>query len=439
MEVLCLLLKNKLRYYRRLSPKWLPFFGVLLVFLLFFIGELVPEMKNNRELLGQIIPVIYQIVLLLIAGRRILSKYPPFYFSLPGLYFFFTTPVNHRLVLTGRLLLSYFPILIISLGLSLLAQQVQAGLFHGAQLFFYLVATTNISWLLYNSNSKRLYILRLSAFIMVLFLIYINISYLFWLLFAVGGFFIVINSTNEINWSKYDKHCKLAYLTTKHFLSGDWGSMETLTYEYKENPGRSILSSRVYVTGFKAFTYGQMLILSRYPFITWVLFLGQCTGATIILQNTELLPFMGGSLLLLSGFVSLLSVPIEKIIHKHKQGFLLPSSFNDFLLGMIVLPMIISLVALMIIISILTESFNPLWPLVMSILPAIVLSYLIVLKGVLQSIFSGWFITGALLFGLVLYFTRTTFFWGVFIILSLFVIYLIFSWRRMKIIYEGYN
>ena len=439
MEVLCLLLKNKLRYYRRLSPKWLPFFGVLLVFLLFFIGELVPEMKNNRELLGQIIPVIYQIVLLLIAGRRILSKYPPFYYSLPGLYLFFTTTVNHRLVLTGRLLLSYFSMLIISLGLSLLAQQVQAGLFHGVHLFFYLVATANISWLLYNSTSKRIYILRLLAFFTLLLLIYINISYLFWLLLALGGFIIVIDSTNEINWSKYDKHCKLAYLTSKYFLAGDWGSMETLTYEYKGNPGRSILSSRVYVTGSKAFTYGQMLILSRYPFISWVLFLGQCAVATFILQNMELLPFMGGSLLLLSGCVSLLSGPIEKTIQKHKQGFLLPSGFNDFLLGMIVLPMVISLVVLMIIISILTESFDPLWHLVLSILPTIVLSYLIVLKGVFQSIFSGWFISGALLFGLVLYFTRTTFFWGVFVVLSLFVIYLIFSWRRMKIIYEGYN
>jgi len=438
VEILGLLLKNKFRAYRRYLFKRSPFFGALLVFILFFTWEILPVIKANMEWLRPILPKIYHLLLVLIASRRILfSKHPPFCFSLPGLYFFFTTPVNHYLVLTGKLLLSYFPMLIISFGLSRLAAQLQAGFLHGAHLFFYLVATANFSWLLYNSNSKRIYLWRFFIFLAMLILIFLDLPSLFWLVCATGGFLLAINSTDKINWSKYESHCKLAYLTSKYFLNGDWGGLESLMYEYKEPPGPSLFFTRIYVSGYKAFTYGQILIMSRYPFLAWLIFLCQCAVAAFILQTKDFLPFFGGTLLLLSGIVSPFSLPVQKTIQKNEQGFFLPGGFIDFFRGMALFPLVVSFVVLMIILSILADRFNPIWHLAAPILPAVALSYLVVVKGVFRSVFSGWFIAGTLLFGLFFFFIRICFFRGVFLVLCLFIPYLFVSWRRMRIIYEG--
>lgn len=437
MKILGFLLKNKLRYYRKIICKRAPLLGALLVFILLVAGEIL-SVTEETELSPVVITLIYNMLLILIAVRRILLlKYPPFYFSLPGLYFFFTTPVDHRLVLTVKLLLSYFPLLIISLGVSLLTEHLQVNLFSGGHLFFYLVTMTNISWVFYNANSKRRYFWQFFTFFAVLVLVFIKVTYLFWTISAVVSFLPAINLIDEINWSKYEKHCKLVYLTRKYLLAGDWGGLEVLMYEHKEKPAKFGIFTPVYTTGYKAFTYGQVLTLSRYPLFSWVIFLSQCIISTLMLQSGAFFYIWGGSLFLLLGFASLFSLPIQKTMQKINEGFLISGGFKDFMMGTLVLPVTVSFVALIIIFLIVQPNLSPIWYPVLSLFFAVVLSYLVVVKGVFQSILSGWFLTGGLLYGLSLFFIRTALYEGALLVLFLFIPYLIFSWRRMKGIYEG--
>jgi hypothetical protein len=80
---------------------------------------------------------------------------------------------------------------------------------------------------------------------------------------------------------------------------------------------------------------------------------------------------------------------------------------------------------------------NPIWQIAASLLPAAILSYLAVVKGVFRPVYSGWFVTGVLLFGLLFSFIYSAFWWEALAVLLLFIPYLLFSRRRMKGIYEG--
>jgi hypothetical protein len=390
-----LLLKNQLRSYRKILRKGLPFAVALLVFVLFVAGE-ARLLVTNQELLSAYLPLVYAAVLLLIAGRRILFlKYPPFYFSLPGLYFFLTTPVNHRLVLAGKILLSYLPLLLLSYGWSLLAGQVQTGLLDGAGLFFCLAAMANISWLLYNAEANRILLRKILIFLAIMFLLLIGTPGFVWAIIAAGSFWRAIYSVDEINWSKYENHCRLAYLSKKYLLGGDWGGLEALTYEYArgELPAVSFLSAGVYVTGHKAFTYGQILIMSRYPLLSWVIFLGQYVISIFLMKKGEFLLLFGGSLLLLLGFVALFSLPVQKLMQKKAKGLFPAGGFNDFITGMLILPTAVAFVLLTAVFLIVPTGINPIWQIAASLLPAAILSYLAVVKGVFRPVFSGWFVT----------------------------------------------
>lgn len=108
------------------------------------------------------------------------GPYPPFFFSLPGLYFFLTTPVNHRLVLAGKILRSYLPLFLYSFGWSVLAGPARTGLPGGASLFFCLAATANISWLLYNAATNRILLRKVLIFLAVILLLVLKTPGFFW-------------------------------------------------------------------------------------------------------------------------------------------------------------------------------------------------------------------------------------------------------------------
>ncbi|NLM37311.1 MAG: hypothetical protein GX202_04210 [Firmicutes bacterium] len=439
MSIPGLLLKNQLRSYRKVLRKGLPFLAVLLVFLLFFAGEAGPLVRN-RELPDAYLPKIYAAVLLFFAGRRILFlKYPPFFFSLPGLYFFLTTPVNHRLVLAGKVLLSYLPLLLLSFGWSLLTGWVQTGLPGGAGLFFCLAAMANLSWLLYNGETNRLLLRKVLVFLVIILLLFLKTPGFIWAIIAAGSFWRAVNSVDKINWSKYENHCRLAYLSRQFFLAGDWGGLEALTYEYAraEPPAASFLPARVYVTGRKAFTFGQILIISRYPLFSFVVFLGQYAFAVFLMGRGEFLPLTGGSLLLLLGFAGLFSLPVQKLRQKMAQGLFPAGGFAEFIAGLFILPAAVAWVFLAAVFFLVPTGVNPAWQAAASFFPAAILSYLAVARGMFQPAFSGWFVAGALLFALLFSCIYRAFWWEALAALLLFIPYLVSSWQRMKKIYEG--
>lgn len=463
---LLLIAKNQLRSYRRLLRKGLPLLAAFLVFILLLSGE-AGRLVKNRELPGALLPIIYAAVFLFIAGRRILFvKYPPFCFSLPGLYFFLTTPVNHRLVLAGKLFFSYLPLLFLSFVLSFLARLAgpvgtglpggigllnQAGLPGGvglfgqislpsqASLFFCLAAITNISWLLYNAAAGRLLLRKILAFLAITLLLLLKTPGFVWAVIAAVSFWLAVNSIDGINWSKYENHCRLAYLTRKHFLAGDWGGLEALAHEYarEKPPAGSSLAARIYVTGQKAFTYGQILIISRYPFLSFLVFLGQYAFSVFLMGRGEFFTLSGGSLLLLLGFVSLFSLPVQKLGQKMAQGLFPVCGFAEFITGMLTLPAAVAWVLLAAVFSIVPTGINPAWQMAASLAPAVILSYLAVVRGMIQPAFSGWFVAGAFLFALLFPCIYRAFWCEALAALLLFIPYLVFSWQKMKRIYEG--
>ncbi|NLY88159.1 MAG: hypothetical protein GX085_00830 [Firmicutes bacterium] len=439
MSIPRLLFKNQLRGYWKLLRKGLPLLAALLVFILFLAGE-VRTLVTNKEFLGAFLPPVYAVVLLFIAARRILFlKYPPFYFSLPGLYFFLTTPVNHRLVLAGKILLSYLPLLFLGFGWSLLAGPVQTGLLNGAGLFFCLAAIANISWLLYNTAAGRLFLRKVLAFLAITLLLLLKTPGFVWAIIAAGCFWRAVNTVDEINWSKYENHCRLAYLSRKYFLAGDWGGLESLTYEYarEKRPAAAFLSTRVYVTGYKAFAYGQFLILSRYSLLSFVVFLGQYVFAVFLMGRGEFFSLTGGSFLLLLGFAGLFFLPVQKLEQRMAQGLFPAGGFTEFITGLLLLPAVVAWMFLAAIFFIAPTGINPLLQIAASLVPAAILSYLAVVRGMLQPAFSGWFLTGALLFALLFSCIYRASWWEALLVLLLFIPYMLISWRRMKRIYEG--
>lgn len=438
MSIPGLLLKNQLRGYRKLFSKGWPLAAVLLVFVLFVAGA-ARALVANPELVGACLPPIYTGVLLLFAGRRLLFlKYPPFFFSWPGLYFFLTTPVNHRLVLAGKILLSYIPLFFLSLGWSLLAGQARTGLPGGAAFFFCLASMANISWLLYNAAAGRIFLRKGLTFLGITVLLLLKTPAFVWALIAAGSFWRALASLDKIDWSKYERHCRLAYLSRKYLLAGDWGGLETLTYEYarEEPPAASFLATRVYVTGYKAFLYAQILLMSRYPFPAWVVFLGQYAFSVFLMGKGEFLPFFGGSLLLSFGFAGLFFLPVRKLGQKMAQGLFPAGGFPAFLTGMFILPAAVAWVFLAAVFSLVPAGFNPVWAMAASFFPAAGLSYLTVVRGMFQPGFYGWFVTGALLCALLFSCIHRAL-WGETLgVLLLFIPYVILSGRRMKKIYE---
>ena len=439
MSIIGLLLKNQLRGYRKLLRKGLPLVVALLVSVLLFADE-VRLLVTNQDLLSVYLPLIYAAIFLFIAARRILFlKYPPFFFSLPGLFFFFTTPVNHRLVLSGKILLSYLPLLFLGLGWSLLAGQIQTSLPGWTGLFFCLVAITNLSWLLYNAATDRILLRKVLLFLVIVLLLALETPGLVWAIIAAGSFWRALSSIDELNWSKYENHCRLAYLSRKYLLDGSWDEMVALTYEYmqREPPVASFLAARVYVTGYKAFTYGQILIMSRYPLLFWVIFLSQYVISVIFMRKGEFLSLFGGSLFLLLGFVALFSPPVQKLRQKMAQGLFPVGGFHEFITGMLILPIVFALVLLTAIILIVPSGISPIWQIATAVFLAAFLSYLVVVKGLIQPVFSGWFVTGVILFGLLFSLVHSGFWREAIVVLLLFIPFGFFSWWRMKKIFEG--
>lgn len=441
MSIPALLLKKEFRSYRKVFIKGLPLVSALLVLIL-IVADKVKMLLVNQDLVSTHLPLIYAVLLLLIAGRRILFlKYPPFFFSWPGLYFFLTAPVNHRLVLVGRILISYLPLLLLSIGWGILAGPVQTGLLDGAGLFFCLAAMANISWLLYNAATNRLRILlwKILSFLTVLVLLVVRIPGYIWAIIAATSFGWAIYIVDQINWSKYERHCRMAHLSRKYLLNGDWGGLETLAYEYRsgEPPIVSFLTARMYANGSKAFTYEQILLISRYPLLSWVFFLGQYAFSIILIRKGELRALLGGSLLLLLGFVALFSLPVQKMRQKMAEGLFPVGGFNEFFTGMFILPTAVALVLLMAVFFFVPPGINQIWQMAAALFPAAVLAYLAVAKGMCGPVFTGWFMIGGLLFGLLFSFIYSAVWKGAFLVLLLFIPYLRFSWRKMKKIYEG--
>jgi len=436
VSILALLFKAQLRGYRKLLKKGWPLVGALLVFILLVADG--ARMVTGQVLSSACLPLIYGVVFLFIAGRRILFlKYPPFYFSLPGLYFFLTTPVNHRLVLAGKILLSYLPLLLLSFGWSILARPAPAGLPDGAGLFFTLVAVANISWLLYNAAANRLLLRKILIFLAIMFMLFIKTPGFVWALIAAGSYGWALYSADGINWSKFENHCRVAYLTRKYLLAGNWGGLEALAYEYAQPPAASFFAARVYATGRWAFPSGQTLLISRYPLLGWVMFLGQSALSIFLMGKGGYLSVFGGSLLLVLGFVAPFALPVQKLKQKMGQGLFPAGDFPDFLTGMLIIPTVVAWVLLTVVVFCVSSGFNPIGAIAAAFFPAVILSYLAVVKGMSGPALSGWFVSGALLFAL-LFSLLCSAFWGeAFAVLLFFIPYLGLTCRWMRGIYEG--
>jgi len=85
--------------------------------------------------------------------------------------------------------------------------------------------------------------------------------------------------------------------------------------------------------------------------------------------------------------------------------------FHEFLTGMLILPTAVAWVFLTAVFFIVPTGINPVWQIIASFFPAAVFSYLAVVKGMFRPAFSGWFVTGALLFALLFSFIYSAFWW----------------------------
>jgi len=107
-----LLLKNEYRFIKgHLQKILLELFAIII--LLAIIQESF-RMINEKVVSQNFFTSLFSIIFIIFALNKIFfSKYPPIFFSIPGIYYIITGPFNVKLIIAIKLFINYIPLLIL--------------------------------------------------------------------------------------------------------------------------------------------------------------------------------------------------------------------------------------------------------------------------------------------------------------------------------------
>lgn len=348
-----LLLKNDYRFIKsHLQKILLELFAIII--LLAIIQESF-RMINEKVVSQNFFTSLFSIIFIIFALNKIFfSKYPPIFFSIPGIYYIITGPFNVKLIIAIKLLLNYIPVLILVFILFPFLGLNHLVIVNSVVLALSLIFLTNISWINYNLKIRFKKILcQFIAFSLVIIFFPIKGSILFWVFASLVSFLLSIMIVEQIQWPKFMEHCRFAYLSKKYFFEGNWAGLLTLMYEQKKNTADNKWGKKLYWLGWKSLVFKELIIYSRLSFSLWLMLFAQMAFAVYLMKSGGQSSFFIGGIIIVFGFTTTFANPSYQTIQKQKKGFMIPLSSKEFLLGMLLIPLIISIISLTVIIFIL--------------------------------------------------------------------------------------
>ncbi|WP_164731121.1 hypothetical protein [Anoxybacter fermentans] len=222
---------------------------------------------------------------------------------------------------------------------------------------------------------------------------------MFWMIASSVSFLLSIVIADYIQWPKFREYCKFIYLSKKYWLESNWVGLQTLMYEKRKNSQKRTFLHSLYLIGWRSIIFKDLIIYSRFSFRVWLMLLTQVVFAIYLMKSSEKSLFVIGCGIILLGITVNFANLFNKTIQKRKEGFLIPLTPEELLIGSLTLPVIISVLLLTIMVIVL----NPIQIIIRIILVNITISILLPLLAVVRSysnmgIMSFKFIFGSCLF-----------------------------------------
>lgn len=355
-QLTLLLLKNEYRFIKSYLRKILLGLFVIIVFLAIMQESF--RLINERVVSQEFFTLLFSIIFIIFALNKIFfNKYPPIFFSIPGIYYVKISPINVRFVIAVKLLLNYIPLLILVFILFPFLGLNQLVTVKNLVLALSLIFLTNISWLNYNLKTRFKKILyQFIVFFLVIIFFPTKGNIIFWVFASLISFLLSIMIVEQIQWPKFMEHCRFAYLSKIYFFEGNWAGLLTLMYEQKKDTADNKWGKKLYWPGWKSLIFKELIVYSRFSFRLWLILFIQIASAVYLMKSGGQNSFFIGSIIIVFGLTITLANSLYQTIQKQKRGFLMPLSYKEFLFGMLLIPLIISVILLTVIMLILNPS-----------------------------------------------------------------------------------
>lgn len=202
------------------------------------------------------------------------GKYPLIFISLPGLWSFIFSQTGIEKVFVFKLIIN---ILVYLIGGSIFAWGVSHlwGIDFTISLIVlfwsWLLLPKLAGWIVYCQNPP----MHKKIIFTFTFLSLIWTGYYFkgiYIALIIFMYVLSILSVKNIDWHKYEKDCRILYLTTRYLLSGNYGGLQALATEIKNHQVKKYRClEKLYFRGAKGFLYKDILIFLRIEAAQWVM------------------------------------------------------------------------------------------------------------------------------------------------------------------------